>query len=72
MSPKNMDDENGGLLSEIFETRYFGTTRCSLLYIVDTVQTFMHAKFSTFIPLLKMLISFPLATLGCMNFQSHG
>ena len=26
-------DENG-LLSEIFETRYFGTTRCSIPYIL--------------------------------------
>ena len=27
MSPKNMDEN--GLLSEIIETRYFGTTRCN-------------------------------------------
>ena len=29
--PKNMDEN--GLLSEIFETRYFHMTRCSLLYV---------------------------------------
>ena len=32
MSPKTWDEN--GLLSEIFETRYFGTTRCRLPYLV--------------------------------------
>ena len=31
-----MDDN--GLLLEIFETRYFGTTRCSLLYIFVQIE----------------------------------
>ena len=30
-------DENG-LLSEIFETIYFGTSRCSLLYLFDQLK----------------------------------
>ena len=31
--PQNIDEN--GLLSEIFETRYFHMTRCSVLYMMD-------------------------------------
>ena len=42
MSPKNMD--KNGLLLEIFETRYFGTTRCRLPYLC-CIQYVHYMKF---------------------------
>ena len=37
-------DEND-LLSEIFETRYFGTTRCIVLYVLVPITSALYGTF---------------------------
>ena len=38
ISPKTWMIIENGLLSEIFETKYSGTTRCSVSYVADQIS----------------------------------
>ena len=58
-----MDNENG-LLSEIFETKYFGTTRCSVPYLLGSIDTFVPGRIIALGPesTTTPLISWPKVT----------